>query len=100
KEGSRFATEQRQSVYARAFGIPVTTRANANREYHDLWVKFVSIVGMYLAELQTLPPGERSVSTEDVLISGRDLAFNLSKYGHGLAWFAGTDFKLETQQVL
>ncbi len=98
---SRLTTEQRRNVYARAFGLPGgDDSVISNREFDDLWMRFVSIVGMYSAELQALPPGERSVSPEEVLISGRTLAINLSTYGHGLAWFAGSDFKLEIQQVI
>jgi len=98
---SRLTTEQRRNVYARAFGLPGgDASVVSNPEFDDLWIRFVSIVGMYSAELQSLPPGERSVSTEEVLVSGRDLAINLSTHGHGLAWFAAQDFKPEIQQVL
>ena len=98
---SRLTTEQRHNVYARAFGLPGgDASVMPNREFNDLWVRFVSIVGMYSAELQSLPPGARSVSAEEVLVSGRSLAINLSKHGHGLAWFAAQDFKPEIQQVI
>jgi len=98
---SWLTTEHRHNVYARAFGLPGgDSSVRSNREFDDLWMRFVSIVGMYSAELQSLPPGERSVSTEEVLVSGRDLAVNLSTHGHGLAWFAAQDFKPETQQVI
>ncbi len=97
----RLTKGQRQNVYARAFGLPGgAAEVMPNREFDDLWVRFVSIVGMYSAELQSLPPGERSVSAEEVLVSGRCLAVNLSAHGHGLAWFAAKDFKTEIQQVL
>jgi len=97
----RLTSEQRHNVYARAFGLPGgDASVTPNREFNDLWLRFVSIVGMYAAELQSLPPGERSVSAEEVLVSGRDLAINLSAHGHGLAWFAARDFKPEIQQVI
>lgn len=98
---SRLTKGQRHNVYARAFGLPGgDDGVMPNREFNDLWVRFVSIVGMYSAELQSLPPGERSVSAEEVLVSGRSLATNLSTHGHGLAWFAAKDFKPEIQQVI
>jgi hypothetical protein len=98
---SRLMTGQRHAVYARAFGLPGgDASVIPNREFNNLWLRFVSIVGMYSAELQSLPPGERSVSAEEVLVSGRDLAINLSSHGHGLAWFASKDFKLEIQQAI
>jgi len=98
---SRFTTAQRRNVYARAFGLPGNDASvMPNREFNDLWLRFVSIVGMYAAELQSLPPGQRSVGLEEVLVSGRTLAINLSIHGHGLAWFAASDFKLEIQQAV
>jgi hypothetical protein len=101
KGNGRLTSGQRHNVYARAFGIPGgDASVMPNREFNDLWLRFVSIVGMYSAELQSLPPGERSVSLEEVLISGRTLAINLSTHGHGLAWFAAKDFKLEIKQVI
>ena len=97
----RLTAEQRRTVYARAFGLPGgDASVMANREFNDLWLRFVSIVGMYSAELQAIPPEERSVSEEEVLVSGRDLALNLSIYGDGLAWFAASDFKAEVQQAM
>jgi hypothetical protein len=98
---SRLTSDQRHNVYARAFGISGGDACvMPNRDFNDLWVRFVSIVGMYSAELQSLPPSERSVSAEEVLISGRALAINLSSHGHGLPWFAASDFKHEVQQVI
>jgi hypothetical protein len=98
---SRFTTAQRRNVFARAFGLPGgDASVMPNREFNDLWIRFVSIVGMYSAELQSLPPGQRSVSTEEVLVGGRTLAINLSTHGHSLAWFAASDFKLEIQQAI
>src|SRR6266496_5976693 len=56
---TRLTTEQRRNVYARAFGLPGGgADVMPNREFNDLWMSFVSIVGMYSAELQSLPPGE------------------------------------------
>lgn len=101
KSSDGLTTEQRRNVYARAFGLPGSdVIVRSNREFNNLWMRFVSIVGMYSAELQLLPPGERSVGPEEVLVSGRALASNLSIHGHGLAWFAAKDFKPEIQQII
>lgn len=97
----RLTTGQRRTVYARVFGIPNgDAEVTLNSEFNNLWLRFVSMVGMYSAELQSLPPEERSVSPEEVLLSGRALAINLSNYGDGLAWFAAPDFKSEIKQVI
>ena len=98
---NRLTAEQRHNVYARVFGLPAhDPSVRPNRKFNDLWLRFVSIVGMYSAELQMLPPSERSVGPEEVLTSGRDLAINLSAHGHSLAWFAAQDFKPEIQQTV
>jgi hypothetical protein len=97
----RLTTEQRRTVYARAFGMSGgEAGVTPNREFNDLWMRFVSIVGMYSAELQSIPPEERSVGEDEVLISGRELAINLSTHGDGLPWFAAADFKAEVQQAM
>lgn len=97
----RLTPEQRRAVYARAFGQPGgDADTMANREFNELWLRFISIVGMYSAELQALPPEERSVTADEVVVSGRELAVNLSMYGDGLAWFAAADFKAEVQQAM
>jgi hypothetical protein len=98
---NRLTAAQRHTVYARAFGFAGgNASVMSNRKFDDLWLPFVSIVGMYAAELQVLPPSERSVGPEDVLVSGRDLAMNLSTHGQGLAWFAAQDLKREIQQIV
>jgi hypothetical protein len=98
---NRLTTAQRHNVYARVFGLPAhDADVRPNRKFNDLWLRFISIVGMYSAELQMLPPSERSVGPEEVLTSGRDLAINLSAHGHSLAWFAAQDFKPEIQQTI
>ena len=98
---SRLTPAQRHNIYARAFGLPGGDGSiKANHKFNDLWLRFVSIVGMYSAELQVLPPAERAVGPEEVLLSGRDLAVNLSASGHGLAWFAAQDLKAEIPQII
>ena len=98
---NRLTPAQRHNVYARVFGLRGDDASvRPNRKFNDLWLRFVSIVGMYSAELQMLPPGERSVGPEEVLVSGRDLAINLSAHGHSLAWFAAQDFKPEIQLTI
>ena len=100
-DSCRLTNGQRKNVYARAFGLAKDhDNVVANRDFSDVWLRFVSIVGMYSAELQSLPPAERTVTAEEVLLSGRDLASNLSTYGHGLVWFAAQDFKPEVKQLM
>lgn len=93
--------DQRRAVYTRTFGLPGGDAGiRPNLEFDGLWMSFVAIIGMYSAEMQSLPPDQRSVSPEEALVSGRALAINLSAHGHGLAWFAARDFKPELQHVI
>jgi hypothetical protein len=97
----RLSAAHRRTVYARAFGATGGgDGVKLNSKFEDLWVRFVSIVGMYSAQLQVLPEEERTIGPEEVLVSGRLLALNLSIHGHGLAWYAAQDFKPEIQHVL
>jgi hypothetical protein len=98
---NRLTAAQRHNVFARAFGLPGgDASVMSNGKFNDLWLRFVSIVGMYSSELQVLPPGERSVGPDEVLVSGRLLALNLSAHGQGLAWFAAQDLKVEIQYLI
>jgi hypothetical protein len=96
----RFTEVERRNLYARAFGAPggEPTVNNPNREFNDLWLRFVSAVSEYvrqdrLARLlqQAKYPG--GVSIEQVRKSGRDLAANMSLYGYGVAYFAATELQ-------
>jgi hypothetical protein len=101
KSCDRLTAAERNAVYAKAFGLPCDdAEVKANAKFNDLWVQFVSIVGMYSAELQVLPPSERSVGPAEILTIGRDLAINLSAHGRGLAWFAAHDLKPEIPQII
>ena len=71
-----------------------------NGEFNDLWMRFVSIVGMYAAELESLPPGE-TPGTPGGGTGSRRRSFlqTLTPHGQGLAWFAAPDLA-EVQQSI
>ena len=71
-----------------------------NREFDDLWLRFLGTLGMYSAELQALPATARSVTTEEVRRAGWALAVNLSRHGTGLSAFAATDLKEDLALIL
>lgn len=96
----RLTAAERATVYARVFGLSCGAPGVVpNSQFNELWLRFISVVGMYSSELQVLPPGQRTVTPADVLSSGRDLALNLSSHGLGLAWYAAQDFKPENQRI-
>jgi hypothetical protein len=98
---TQLTTAQRHTVYARAFGLPGgEPGVLPNREFDDLWLRFLGTLGMYSAELQALPATARSVTTEEVRRAGWALAVNLSRHGTGLSAFAATDLKEDLALIL
>ena len=100
RANDRFSEIERRSLYARAFGIPGgdAVQGAPNREFKDLWLRFVSAVStLRAADRRWTACCARSVpwrvSQEQVRKSGRDLAANLSLHGYGIAYFAATELQ-------
>jgi hypothetical protein len=92
----RFTEVERRSIYGRVLGLAQGNAQNLlpNREFSDLWIRFLSIVSVLNREVVTTMP--KSATAEQALKSARDLAVNLSLHGFGVAHFAA----VETQQIL
>lgn len=102
---NRISEAERRNFYARAFGIPGGDDAGMpNREFNDLWIRFVSAVSSYIRQnqldnlLRANIPG--AVTQQQVRKSGRDLAANLSLYGYGMTYFAATDLQKQLKDVI
>jgi hypothetical protein len=102
----RFTEVERRNLYARVFGAPggEPTVGNPNREFSDLWLRFVSAVSEFtrqqqLDNLLRNSADAMPVSLEQVRKSGRDLAANLSLYGYGVAYFAATDLQAQINDM-
>lgn len=93
---NRFSEMERRSIYGRVLGLAQGNAGNLlpNREFSDLWIRFLSIVSVFNREVVTTMP--KSATAEQALKSARDLAVNLSLHGFGVAHFAA----VETQQIL
>ena len=107
KKGINRMTEvERRNLYARTFGFPGgdPERRCPNREFSDLWLRFVSAVSelgrqVNLDDLLTARrPG--SVSQEQVRKAGRDLAANLSLHGYGVGYFAATELQTTIKEII
>jgi hypothetical protein len=97
----RLTAAQRRGVYARAFGfVGGDGEVITNGSFDDLWVRFLSTLGLYAAQVEALPRSEWSIDPEEVRRSGRDLAVNLSAHGHGIAYFAAQELKDEVQEII
>lgn len=106
---TRITESERRDIYVRAFGAPGgDPEANLpNREFNELFLRFVSAVSNFSRQntiekllRNSLP---MAVSQEQVRKSARDLAANLSLHGYGIAYFAATELQstiLEFRDVL
>ncbi|TJZ76209.1 hypothetical protein [Chitiniphilus eburneus] len=107
--GERITEAERRDLYMRAFGAPGgdPNGSMPNREFNELWLRFVSAVSNFARQIsvekllrQNVP---MAVSQEQVRKSARDLAANLSLHGYGIAYFAATDLQqsiLEFRDIL
>ena len=107
KAVTRFTEIERRNLYARIFGFPGgdATQTNPNREFNDLWLRFVSGVAAFVRQTTVdqmlrsgLPPF--AISQEGVRKAGRDLAANLSLHGYGVAHFAATDLQAQLNEII
>lgn len=109
KAAERITESERRDLYFRAFGAPGGDpgAGEPNRDFNELWLRFVSSVSSFARQLtvermlRTSVP--MAVSQEQVRKSGRDLGANLSRNGYGIAYFAATEMQksiLEFRDVL
>jgi hypothetical protein len=99
KAGERMTEGERRDLYMRVLGTPggESTATQPNREFKELWLRFVSAVSAFGRQL-SVDRMLRSnvpiaVSQEQVRKSGRDLAANLSLHCYGIAYFAATELQ-------
>jgi hypothetical protein len=97
---NRFSEMERRGIYGRVLGLAQGNAQNLlpNREFSDLWIRFLSIVSVLSRENNIQVP--RSATAEQALKSARDLAVNLSLHGFGVAHFAAVETQQLLQQVL
>jgi hypothetical protein len=84
---------ERRGLYARSFGVAQGSvdEPLPNREFNDVWIRFLSAVSMYGREIKSTD--RRLVSPEQVFKTARDLGVNLSLHGFGLAHFAAIELQ-------
>lgn len=82
---------ERRGLYARSFGLAQGSvdEPLPNREFNDLWIRFLAAVSYNSRESGSLEP--RQTSREQVFKSARDLAVNMSLHGYGLVHFAAVE---------
>lgn len=106
RSSERMNESERRDLYMRAFGAPGgdPNTNMPNREFNELWLRFVSAVSSYVRQftvdnmLRSQAPG--MVSQEQVRKAGRDLAANLSLHGYGIAYFAATELQSTIREFI
>ena len=100
----RVSESERRAFYARSLGFPGGDADSPNREFKDLFMRFVSSVSSFVRQntvdnlLRSNIPS--SISQQQVRKSGRDLATNVSSHGYGIAYPMATELQKEINDVM
>ncbi len=102
---SRMTEAERRTLYAMTMGQPGgDPAATANREFNDLWLRFVSSVSSFVRQqdvdrlLRANLPS--ALGQQQVRKAARDLAINLSLHGYGMTYYAALDLQEEVKAVI
>ena len=95
---NRMSESERRNFYALTMGIPGgSVNGAANRDFNDLWIRFVSSVSQLVRQSTTdqllratIPAG---INQQQVRKAARDLALNLSAHGYGMVNCAARDLQ-------
>jgi uncharacterized protein YjdB len=100
----RVSEAERRGFYARSLGFPGGDADSPNREFKDLFIRFVSAVSSFVRQntvdnlLRSNIPG--AISQQQVRKSARDLATNISAHGYGIAYPMATELQKEINDVM
>jgi hypothetical protein len=102
---NRMSEGERKNFYAMTMGIPGGSATGmVNRDFNDLWLRFVSSVSAYVRQSevdrllrQKVP---NAISQQQVRKAARDLATNLSLHGYGMAFYAARDLKGQINMMM
>jgi len=98
---NRLTEHERRSVYGQALGKGGDQQSpQVNRDFHDLWMRFVSTASEYSRQRSTTPR-KPAVKVSDAAVrkAGRDLAANLSLHGWGVGYFAASRLQQHITQA-
>lgn len=99
KSAERITEGERRDLYMRAFGAPGGDPSlnQPNREFADLWLRFISAVSAFGRQLSVdrmfRSQVPLSVSQEQVRKAARDLAASLSRNCYGIAYQFSKELK-------
>lgn len=96
----RFTEAERRGIYARAFGFAQGSvdEPMPNREFADLWIRFLSAVSVFTREETATI--RKALTAQQVFKNARDLAVNISLHGYGIAHFAAVELQELIKKIL
>ncbi|MBN3760739.1 hypothetical protein [Burkholderia sp. Ac-20365] len=102
---NRMSEAERKNFYSMTMGIPGGESSGmVNRDFNDLWLRFVSSVSSFIRQsevdklLRASVPN--TVSQQQVRKAARDLAVNLSLHGYGMAYYAALDLQAQIRFMI
>jgi hypothetical protein len=100
QQPQRLSRSERRSLYARALGLGGgDEQVTPNREFDDLWRRFISAVSSVAAQPASTVPAERAISQQAARKAGRDLAINLSLHGFGFTYLAASELQAQVKAI-
>jgi hypothetical protein len=102
---NRMSEAERRNFYSMTMGIPGgPSTGMVNREFNDLWLRFVSSVSSFVRknEVDRLlrAPVPAAISQQQVRKAARDLAVNLSMHGYGMTFHAARDLQAQIRFMI
>jgi hypothetical protein len=102
---NRISEQERKNFASITLGIPGgDPGAMVNREFNDLWLRFVSTVSSYVRQSevdQLLRSGTPSaISYQQLRKAARDLSANLSLHGYGMAHYAAREVQSQVSFMI
>jgi hypothetical protein len=90
----RMSERERRAVYRRVLGMDADGDDTSNRDFDDLWLRFLSAVASFARA------GAGAVRQEEIRKVGRDLAANLSRHGYGMAYVEARELQGQIRDMM
>ncbi|MDR6498239.1 hypothetical protein ACPUER_25335 [Burkholderia sp. DN3021] len=102
---NRISEQERKNFAAITLGVPGGDPNTAgNREFNDLWIRFVSSVSSFVRQTEVDALLRASVPNpinhQQVRKAARDLAGNLSLHGYGMAHYAAREIQSQVKFMI
>ena len=99
----RISAAERRSLYSRVLGLPGgDPDANPNREFNDLWIRFISSVAAFARQTTVGDPTTTPEAPSQQLVRkvGQQLAANLSLHGYGWTHFIAVELQKQINTMI